>query len=147
MEIVAIIPARANSKRIPNKNIRLLNNHPLVYYSIKNALDSRYITRVIVTTDSKEVQIIAKQLGVECVERKAELCEDDVTLDAVIYDVARDIPCDYVVTMQPTSPLLLPATLDKAIEFCISGDFDTIISVINRPRLGWKKENNQMKPG
>lgn len=147
MEITAIIPARANSKRIPNKNIRLLNNHPLVYYAIKNALDSQYVTRVIVTTDSKEVQIIAKQLGVECIERKAELCEDDVTLDAVIYDVAKDISCDYIVTMQPTSPLLLPATLDKAIEYCVSGDYDTIISVINRPRLGWKKENNQMKPG
>ena len=59
MEIVAVIPARANSKRIPNKNIRLLNNHPMVYYAIQNACHSQYITRVIVTTDSKEVEILS----------------------------------------------------------------------------------------
>ena len=106
MEIVAIIPARANSKRIPNKNIRLLNNRPLVYYAIQNALTSRYITRTIVTTDSKEVEIIARQLGVECIQRKSSLCLDEITLDPVIFDAVSNISCDYVVTLQPTTPLL-----------------------------------------
>ena len=52
MNILAIIPARAGSKGVPNKNIRLLGQHPLVYYSIKNALQSKYITDVIISTDS-----------------------------------------------------------------------------------------------
>ena len=147
IKIVAVIPARANSKRIPNKNIRLLNNHPLVYYAIKNAINSKYITDVIVTTDSKEVETIAKQLGVKCLQRSPELCMDDTTLDAVVYDAIQDVDCDYVITMQPTSPLLKLESLNSAIEFCISNQLDTVISVINYPRLGWKKENNQITPG
>ena len=54
MKVLAIIPARAGSKGVPNKNIRLLGQHPLVYYSINNALHSKYITDVIVSTDSNE---------------------------------------------------------------------------------------------
>ena len=51
-EIVAIISARAGSKGIPNKNVRLLGGHLLVYYAIKNALDSKFVTKVVVTIDS-----------------------------------------------------------------------------------------------
>ena len=146
MEILAVIPARANSKRIPNKNIRLLNNHPLIYYAIKNALSSKYITKIIVTTDSKEVEIIANQLGVTCISRSPELCEDDVTLDAVIYDAAKEVDCDFVITLQPTSPLLNVHSLDNAISYCIEKELDTVISVINYPRLAWKKEDNRFVP-
>ena len=69
MNILAIIPARAGSKGVPNKNIRLLGQHPLVYYSIKNALQSKYITDVIISTDSNPVRIKstktkAPQLGI-----------------------------------------------------------------------------------
>ena len=60
MKILAVIPARAGSKGIPNKNIRLLGKHPLVYYSIHNALTSLYITDVIVTTDSAFVLLRSK---------------------------------------------------------------------------------------
>ncbi len=146
MEIVAVIPARANSKRIPNKNIRLLNNHPMVYYAIQNACHSQYITRVIVTTDSKEVEIIAGQLGVECILRSPELCEDDVALDAVIYDAVKDIDCEYVVTLQPTSPLLKTETLDQAIRFTMEQQLDTVISVLNHPKLSWERIEGKMVP-
>ena len=61
MNILAIIPARAGSKGVPNKNIRLLGQHPLVYYSIKNALQSKYITDVIISTDSNPVFITIEQ--------------------------------------------------------------------------------------
>ena len=63
MNIVAIIPARAGSKAIPNKNIRSINGHPMIYYAINNAIQSKYITDIIVSTDSEEVRIIANQMG------------------------------------------------------------------------------------
>ena len=63
MEVVAVIPARAGSKGIPNKNIRLVGGHPLVYYAIRNALTSSNITHVVVTTDSDAVRIISRQMG------------------------------------------------------------------------------------
>ena len=148
MNIVAVIPARAGSKGIPNKNIKLLNGHPLIYYALMNAKSSRFINRIVVSTDSEEVRIIAEQMGASVVWRDEALCKDDVTLDAVIFDAVKNFlsDTDYVVTMQPTSPTLTPKTLDNAIESAIAQGYDTMISVINHPHLGWKKENGSIVP-
>ena len=138
MKILAVIPARAGSKGIPNKNIRIINGKPLIYYSIKNALSSSLITDVIITTDSDAVRIIAEKMGAKVKIRDKWLREDDVTLDAVIYDaITGDENWDYIVTMQPTSPTLKVSTLDKAIKFSIDNDYDTVISAINKPHLSW----------
>lgn len=147
MRILAIIPARAGSKGIPNKNIRIIGGHPLVYYSIKNALSSKYITDVIVTTDSPEVRIIAQQTGARCKWRDESLCGDAVTLDAVIADaIPADKEYDYVVTMQPTSPTLQVLTLDAAIKYTIENGLDTCISVINAPHLSWGERDGKKVP-
>jgi len=147
MKILAVIPARAGSKGIPNKNIRIIGGHPLVYYSIRNAIDSKYITDIVVTTDSAEVGIIAKQLKVKCKWRDSELCRDDVTLDAVIYDAAKPVEqWDYIVTMQPTSPTLKVSTLDAAIGYMINKGYDTLISAINAPHLSWGEKEGKIIP-
>lgn len=147
MRVLAVIPARAGSKGVPNKNIRLLGGHPLVYYAIHNALTSRLITDVIVSTDSPEVRIIAEQMGAVCRWRDASLCGDAVALDAVIYDaVPKDESWDYVITMQPTSPTLKVETLDAAIQYAIDGDYDTVLSAINAPHLSWSKVDGQFVP-
>ena len=120
MKILSVIPARAGSKGIPNKNIRIIGGHPMIYYSIKNALNSQMITDVIVSTDSPEVRIIAEQMGAKVKWRDSSLCEDAVTLDAVIADaIPKDEEFSYVVTMQPTSPTLRVSTLDRAIKYAI----------------------------
>ncbi len=137
MKILAIIPAKAGSKGIPNKNIRIIGGHPLVYYAIRNALESSMITDVIVSTDSIEVKIIAEQMGASVKWRDAALCGDAVTLDAVIADAVPDGEWDYVVTMQPTSPTLRVNTLDAAIRYAIDQGLDTLISAINAPHLSW----------
>ena len=147
MKIVAVIPARAGSKGIPNKNIRIVGGHPLIYYAIKNAINSAHITDVVVSTDSPEVRIIAQQMGVKCHWRNEELCGDDITLDAVIADaVPRDTNWDYIITMQPTSPTLKVKTLDQAIAHAIENDLDTLISVINSPHLSWEIKGGKIVP-
>lgn len=147
MNILAIIPARAGSKGVPNKNIRLLGQHPLVYYSIKNALRSKYITDVIISTDSDPVRIIAQQMGAKVHWRDAKLAGDEVTLDAVIYDaIPKDKQWDYVITMQPTSPTLTVGTLDSAIEYAIENKLDTLISAINAPHLSWGEKDGKKIP-
>jgi len=147
MKILAIIPARAGSRGIPNKNIRIINGHPLVYYAIRNALNSHYITDVIVSTDSHDVKIIATQMGVKVHWRDARLCADNVTLDAVIYDaIPKDQDWDYIVTMQPTSPTLQVGTLDNAIQYAIDNDTDTLISAINAPHLSWGEKDGKKVP-
>lgn len=148
MNIVAVIPARAGSKAIPNKNIRSINGHPMVYYAINNAIRSQYITDIIVSTDSEEIRIIANQMGVKCHWRCPKLCEDSVTLDAVVYDavINSNSKFDYIVTMQPTSPTLKVETLDAAIKYAINSDLDTLISAINVPHLSWREERGKKVP-
>ena len=148
MNIVAVIPARAGSRGIPNKNIRLVGGHPLVYYAIKNALNSELVDRVVVTTDSEQVRVIARQMGAEVRWRDSALCADDVTLDAVVADaVPVDEEWDYVVTMQPTSPTLRRETLDAAIRQAVEERLDTLISVVNEPRLSWGiDEDGKVRP-
>ena len=145
--ILAVIPARAGSKGIPNKNIRIVGEHPLIYYVIRNAIDSKYVTEVLVTTDSPEVRIIATQMGVKCKWRNASLCKDDITLDEVINDAIEDKEAwDYIITMQPTSPTLKVNTLDKAIEYTIEKEIDTLISCVNNPHLSWREEHGTKVP-
>lgn len=147
MKILAVIPARAGSKGIPNKNIRIVGGHPLIYYSINNAKKSKYITDIIVTTDSTEVKIIAKQMGVNIKDRDASLSGDSITLDSVIYDaIPKDVDWDYVITMQPTSPTLKVETLDAAIKYTIDNNLDTVISAINAPHLTWGEKDGKKVP-
>jgi CMP-N-acetylneuraminic acid synthetase/spore coat polysaccharide biosynthesis predicted glycosyltransferase SpsG len=147
MNILAVIPARAGSKGIPNKNIRIIGEHPLIYYSIKNATESKLITDIIISTDSPEVRIIAKQMGVICHWRDASLCGDAVTLDAVIFDaIPKDKKWDYVVSMQPTSPTLTVPTLDAAIQYTIDNSYDTVVAVTNSPHLSWRIKGSKVVP-
>ena len=146
-KILAIIPARAGSKGIPNKNIRIVAGHPLIYYTIRNAIDSKYITDIIVTTDSPEVRIIANQMGIKCRWRDEKLCKDDTTLDEVVSDaIPIEEKWDYIITMQPTSPTLRVESLDKAIEHTVRRELDTLISCVNTPHLSWREENGLKIP-
>lgn len=146
MRILAVIPARAGSKGVPNKNIRIINGKPLISYCIENALQSQFITDIVVTSDSPEIKLIANYYGVIYKQRCPELCEDAVTLDAVIFDACKDIECDYVITMQPTSPTLRYNTLDSAIQYAVKRKLDTLISVVNKPHLAWIERENQIIP-
>ncbi len=147
MKILAVIPARAGSKGIPNKNIRIVSGHPLIFYAIQNAINSEYITDIVVSTDSPEVGIIARQMGVAVRRRDASLCGDEATLDAVIYDaIPQDESWDYIITMQPTSPTLKKETLDRAVRYALAHELDTVISAINAPRLSWGIKDGKKVP-
>ncbi len=147
MKILAVIPARAGSKGIPNKNIRIVSGHPLIFYAIQNAINSEYITDIVVSTDSPEVGIIAKQMGVPVRQRDASLCGDETTLDAVIYDaIPQDESWDYIITLQPTSPTLKKETLDHAVRYALDHELDTVVSAINAPRLSWGIKDGKKVP-
>ena len=76
-KILAIIPARGGSKSILNKNIRLLCGKPLIVYTIEAALGSKYIERVVVSTDDREIAKVARGYGAEVIDRPHELAQDD----------------------------------------------------------------------
>lgn len=151
-KIIAIIPARGGSKGIPRKNIRLLANKPLIAYTIETALKSKYITDVIVTTDDEEIAEISRLFGARIIIRPKELAEDQVPLDPVIYHALLSIEeqdhhdIEFVITIQPTSPLLSTNTLDTMIEVMHREKYDTIISVKAEPHLFWMKNGDHLVP-
>ncbi len=151
MKILAIIPARGGSKRIPRKNVRLMNGKPLIMYSVENALSlkDKYDADVAVSTDDEELSGIAADHGAEIVTRGEELSGDKVTLDPVIYDAVLKMEekhgkYDVVITMQATSPTLNKKTLTSAVEYFAQGGFDTVISVTNKPHLSWTKKDGKI---
>ncbi|MCC8082459.1 MAG: cytidyltransferase [Lachnospiraceae bacterium] len=150
--ILAVIPARGGSKGIPRKNVRLMNGKPLICYAIQNALDSRYIDDVVVSSDDEEILSIASQCGAVAMDRESALAQDAVTLDPVIYDAVLRMEqrtgnsYDVAVTLQATSPLLSVETLDGALESFLASDYDTYISAVNRPHLSWRTEDGICVP-
>lgn len=152
MRILALIPARGGSKGIPKKNLRLMNGKPLIAYAIENAKKSKYIKDVFVTTDSKEIEEVSKVYGAAVIKRDNELSSDLVTFDPVIYHAMLEAEketgkfYDAVITLQPTSPLLNVDTLDSAIKYFISGNFETVISVVNKPHLAWGVKDSELVP-
>lgn len=151
-KILAIIPARGGSKGIPKKNIRLLAGKPLIAYSIEAALKSKYINKVIVSTEDEEIAKISKRYGAEVIKRPGELAGDDIPLDPVIYhalnytEKREGVTYNFVITLQPTSPLLSAKTVNEAVEEILKGDYDTIISVTDETHLYWTKINGKYIP-
>lgn len=92
MSVAVVIPARGGSKGIPRKNMRLMNGKPLIAYAIENALASRYVDKVLVSSDSEEVLAFASQYdNVLALGRESRLAQDAVTLDPVVYDAIQQM--------------------------------------------------------
>ena len=151
--ILVVIPARGGSKGIPRKNIRLINNSPLISYVINTAISSNLVDEVIVSTDDIEIKEVSQKYGAFVIDRDGKFAEDSIPLDPVIYDAVSQIEriknkkFDIVITVQPTSPLLRVETLDKAIKKLVDNeDLDTIISVVDDRHLAWTVEDGKSIP-
>lgn len=127
---LAIIPARGGSKRLPRKNILDLNGKPLIAWSIEAGITSKYIDKVIVTSDDDEILDIAKQYGSDTLKRPAKLASDTATsFDALKHTIDTLERYDNVLLLQPTSPLRTFLHIDQAIELLESKKADAVISV------------------
>ena len=114
--IDAIIPARAGSKGIPNKNIVDVHGHPLVAYTIRFCLECKNIRNVYVSTDSREIADISKSYGAMIINRPKELARDDSTDDGFLNNFFDLFSVEEVALMRPTTPLRNKIFVDKTIE-------------------------------
>ena len=131
-KVLAIIPARAGSKRVINKNIRDVGGIPLIGWTLKDLHHSKYIDHSYVTTDSTKVQEIAKKFNIDCEPlRPSDLASDHASSVDVVMDVINDkkIGFDIIVLLQPTSPLRKVVDIDLALEFFIEKDAYSVTSV------------------
>lgn len=133
MKKIAIIPARSGSKGLPNKNILMLIDKPLIAYSIEVALKSKEFDKVYVTTDSVEYKEISEKYGAEVIMRGEEVSNDKATSFMVIEDLIKKVDdFDYFVLLQPTSPFRTEIDINNAIEIFEKDykKFDFLVSVV-----------------
>jgi len=135
-KILGIIPARGNSKGIKNKNLKLINGKPLIYYTINRAKKSKLISDLIGSTDSKKIEKYFINFGVKVpFNRPNKLAGDRSNIiDTLIYSVEKmelikNIKYDYVCLLQPTSPLRKKNEIDNAIRKIIKYKADTFLSL------------------
>lgn len=135
-KILAIIPARGGSKGLPEKNIKPLCNKPLIGWTIEQAKACKYIDTIFVTTDNEKIANTAKDFGIDVpFLRPAELAKDtsssmDVVEHVLSHFENKHIFFDYILLLEPTSPLRKKNDLDAAIQLAIENESaDGIISL------------------
>ena len=154
--IISIIPARGGSKGVPRKNIKLLAGKPLIAYSIEVAKNSKYINRVLVSTEDEEIKNVAKQWGAEVIDRPKELAQDKTpTIDVILHTLEylkkeEGMNPDLVVLLQPTSPLRTVTDVDESINlFLSSSDALSLVSITEydtAPFYAVTLSNGYLKP-
>jgi len=132
---IAIIPARGGSKGAPRKNIRPLAGKPLIAYSIEVAKQSKYIDKIFVSTEDKEIAKLAEKYGAEVITRPSELARDDTPDLPVFQHAIRTLKenenylPEIVVNLRPTCPLRSVNDVDNAIKKILEQDCDSVRSV------------------
>ena len=132
--ILAIIPARDGSKRLPGKNIKILGDKPLIAWTIIAAQGSSYIDRIIVSTDSKKIASISKRCGAEIPFRRPKFISDDYTSGASVithsvkFLIKEGYQFDYVCCVYPPNPFLEISDLKKGFKKIKSKKFNYVFS-------------------
>jgi len=158
VEILAIIPARGGSKGIPRKNIKDLGGHPLIAYSIAAGLNSKLVTRTIISTDDEEIARHAAAYGAEVPFLRPEEFASDESRDLPVFQHAlkwlkdnENYQPDAVVQLRPTSPFRPPSLVDNAIQILLDNpDASSVRGVVpskQNPYKMWRiGEKKRMEP-
>lgn len=129
--VLAMIPARGGSKGIPRKNIKSLAGKPLIAWTIEAARASRYIDRLILSSDDDEIMAVAREYGCEVpFVRPPELARDETAgIEPVLHAMTMLPGFDYLIMLQPTSPLRTSEDIDAIIELCHQHGAASAVSV------------------
>ncbi len=140
-KVLAIIPARGGSRRLPGKNLMPLHGQPMIAWTIRAALEATFVDRVILSSDDEAIMAAAANLGCEVPFRRPDhLATDDATtIDVILHALKAAVkseasPPDMVIILQPTSPLRLPEDIDGAVQRCRERRAASCISVTDLPK-------------
>lgn len=150
--VLAVIPARGGSKGVPRKNIRMLAGKPLIAWTIEESQKSIYIDRLILSSEDEEIIEVARTWGCEApFVRPAELAGDETPGIEPVLHAIKNIPgYDYVVLLQPTSPLRAVVDIDGCIKACVRVGAKACVSVTEPEKSPYwmyvLDEENRMRP-
>jgi CMP-N,N'-diacetyllegionaminic acid synthase len=151
-QIIAVIPARGGSKRVPRKNLLLLRGKPLLAYSIEHAKRSRLVDRIIVSTDDDEIADVAIQYDAEVIKRPPELSGDTASSETALLHVVdwlaekEKYEPDILVFLQCTSPLRNENDIDNAIGVFLENNADSLFSACRFNKYIWRVCNGAASP-
>ena len=135
-EVIAVIHAKGMSERIPNKNMQPLGDKPLFCHAIENAKASGLM--VVIDSDSDVILEVGKKWGATPLKRLPALTASSVTGDELIYWAAINYPnTDIIVQVMPTAPFLKPESIEKAVNFMLENEVDSITAVYQEPFYQW----------
>jgi CMP-N,N'-diacetyllegionaminic acid synthase len=135
-KILGIIPARAGSKRLPGKNIKELQGKPLICHIIESAINSKYLTNIAVTSDSKQISKISNNYrNIDFINRPKHLALDkSPAIDYVNHTIesyrSKNMIFDIVVILQPTSPFTLGKDIDNCVKKLLNSNADSVVSMM-----------------
>ncbi len=138
--VLALIPARAGSKGVPGKNTKVLAGKPLLAYAVDCARASGIVDRVVVSTDSENIAVVARMHGADVpFLRPAELAADSTPMLPVIEHALTELEADrwtaeIVVLLQPTSPLRRPSHVAAVVSLLRETGADSVVTVVEVPR-------------
>jgi len=151
--ILAIIPARGGSKGLPGKNTIDAGGKPLIAWTIEAARASRYLDRIIVSTEDADIAAVAKTWGCDApFQRPAALATDEASIYKVLLHALDQLEetFDFIILLQPTSPLRTAADIDACLRICSETTAPACVSVcesVKSPHwMYWLDRNNLMKP-
>lgn len=129
--IIAMIPARLGSQRVPKKNLRLLNGKPLISYSIEAAKESGVFDEIYVNSESEIFGEIAINQGIRFYKRPEVFASNSSNNDDFAFDFIKNVDGDILIQLLPTSPLISPQEIKDFVNEMIVKQYDTLISVVN----------------
>ena len=134
LRVLAVVPARGGSKRVPRKNIRLLNGEPLIAYTLKTALKVDAIDALVVSTDDDEIADIVGNYGVRVIRRPSDLASDSATTEVALLHVLDVLAenneyFDVILVLEPTSPLRSVNTIERAISMLAERNTESVLAV------------------
>ena len=147
--IVALIPARAGSKSIPNKNTIMIAGKPLIHWVIESALKSTMIERVYVATDGKKIRNSVLKISnpkLKVIDRSPETATDTASTELIMIEFANRVDFKHLILLQPTSPLTSTSDIDNALNHYIETKSDSLLSLVRQKRFIWNVQNNHIKP-
>lgn len=143
--MVAFIPVRGGSKSIPLKNIKPINDRPLIYWTLDAAVDCNEIDTVIVSTDSQEIKNVVNRYEsskVRVVSRSEDVSTDTASTESVMLEFARNYDFDNIVLIQATSPLLASGDIVNGIRKFFKDNIDSVLSVVRQKRFLWEDKTD-----
>lgn len=152
MNVLTVIPARGGSKRIPRKNLQILDGKPLIVYSIEHAKRSKMVNRIVVSTDDDEIGYTSSFYGAEVIRRPHELACDTASSESALIHVLdyleeheKYFP-DLLVFLQCTSPLRNENDIDDAINTLIKLRADSLFSARRFKKYIWQLKDSILSP-